>query len=109
MGPDDLTVSSRDFSAKTPPGLDGWSDYSSYREYFILWTKLTSIADENQGPALVGHLSGEAKASAKYVPISDVCAASGMKQLIQHLDQSHPINSANQLGTDLTNLLDYTW
>lgn len=109
MGPEDTLTSVSDFTDKVPPSFDGRSNYASYREDVQLWTKLTSLATAKQGPALVGRLSGEAKASAKSLSIDVICDNDGVEMILKRLDKSYAVDAANQLDSDLAVFLDYSW
>ena len=54
------------FSDKMPPDFDGQRNYALYREDIFLWVNLTSLPATKHGPALVGRMSEEAKATAYY-------------------------------------------
>lgn len=71
--------------------------------------KLTRPELSKQGPALVGRLSGEGKASAKNISVKKICADNGVDRLLKHLDKSYAIDAANQLDDDLERFLYYTW
>ena len=87
MGPEHTPALMGNFSDKIPPNFDGHVDYASYREDVQLWKNLTSLPPNKQGPALVGRLSGEAKASARTLNIPDLCATDGVNLLLGHLDK----------------------
>lgn len=109
MGPEDNSATTGEFTDKIPPSFNGRNNYASYREDVMLWVNLTSLAEEKKGPALVGRLGGEAKASAKTISLENICAADGVERLLKHLDKSYAIDAANQLDADLALFLDYTW
>lgn len=109
MGPDGSQAAVSDFTDKVPPSFAGRSNYASYREDVLLWTKLTSLDSSKQGPALVGRLSGEAKASAKSVPLEKICDTDGVAHILARLDKSYAVDSVNQLDADLASFLDYSW
>lgn len=109
MGPDDQKAPTGDFTDKVPPSFNGRNNYASYREDVLLWVNLTGLATSKQGPALVGRLSEESKASAKYISLKDICSDKGVYMLLNHLVKSYTMDAANQLYADLSGFLDYTW
>lgn len=110
MGPDEsLPMLSGEFTDKIPPSFDGRNNYAAYRDDILLWTKLTTISPERQGPVLVGRLYGEAKVSARTLSIDEICRPDGVEKLIEHLDRSYGIDEANQLDIDLASFLEFCW
>ncbi len=109
MGPEGSVAETGEFSDKVPPSFDGHGDYSAYREDVILWIHLTTLSQKKQGPALVGRLSGEAKASVKTLQIDTICSPEGVPEILEHLDKSYAVDETDKLDTDLATFLDYTW
>lgn len=98
------------FTDKTPPTFDGHTvEYSSYRDDVLLWSRLTTLPDTKQGPAIIGRLVGEPKKSAKSVNIDDICSEKGVEKILERLDKSYAIDATSQLDVDLANFLDYHW
>lgn len=64
MGPEGMAQYGA-FSKELPPAFNGHTSYSVYRQDVELWLLLTTFHATKQGPALIGRLDGEAKASAK--------------------------------------------
>ena len=112
MGPEDTTattVTTGNFSDKIPPNFDGRADQDFYHQDVQLWTNLTSLSKSKCGAALIGRLSGEAKASARTLTIADICTDKGVDLLLTHLDKSFATDPANRLDADLAAFLDFTW
>eukprot|EP00171_Calliarthron_tuberculosum_P023568 IDg23568t1 len=109
MGPEGSPVHSSTFTDKVPPSFDGHSEYSVYRQGVELWTFLTTLDNKKHGPALIGRLSGEAKAAAKTIPIAEITSEGGVTTILQRLDKSYAINKTDQLDADLAIFLDFTW
>lgn len=109
MGPEGSVTGWGDFSDKVPPSFDGHGDYTAYREDVTLWIHLTSLSSKKQGPALVGRLSGEAKASVKTLSIEIICSPEGVLKILEHLDKSYAVDETDKLDTDLAKFLDFTW
>ena len=109
MGPEDTPAHLGTFSDRIPPVFNGRSDYASYHEDALLWVNLTSLPSTKHGPALVGRLSEEAKASARTLSIEELCSEEGVDLLLEHLDKSFAVDPANQLDSDLATFLDFTW
>eukprot|EP00171_Calliarthron_tuberculosum_P023073 IDg23073t1 len=107
MGPEGFASSA--FTDKTPPAFDGHSDFLCYQQDVELWLLLTTVPKKKQGPALIGRLSGEAKSSAKTLPMATIASEDGCKAIITHLEKSYGIDSTNQLDLDLASFLDYCW
>ncbi len=109
MGPEGSVHGSSTFTEKLPPSFDGHSNYSVYRQDVELWLCFTSLDKEKQGPALIGRLSGEAKASAKTLSVAVITGRDGADKILQHLDKSYAIDATDQLDIDLATFLDYSW
>eukprot|EP00171_Calliarthron_tuberculosum_P005577 IDg5577t1 len=109
MGPEGPAVQSSAFTDKVPPSFDGHNNYASYRQDVELWTHLTTLPAEKHGAALIGRLSGEAKAAAKTLSISEITSELGVNKILQHLDKSYAVNKTDQLDLDLASFLDFTW
>ena len=108
MGPEGSpTVSS--FSEKLPPSFDGHSQHSLYRQDVEIWLCLTTLEKNRQGPAIVGRLSGEPKASAKSLGTAIIAAEDGAQKILEKLDKSYSVDETDQLDIDLADFLDFTW
>ncbi len=101
MGPECSIHSSSTFTEKLPPSFDGHSNYSIYRQDAELWLCLTSLDKEKQGHALIGRLSGEAKASAKMFYLAFITGRDGADNILEHLYKSYAIDAADKLDIDL--------
>eukprot|EP00171_Calliarthron_tuberculosum_P009567 IDg9567t1 len=108
MGPEGAVASVSAFADKTPPAYDGHTDYTSYRQDVGLWLHLTSLSATKRGPALIGRLSGEPKASAKTLSIEKIIAEDGVNSILEHLDKSYAIDKTDQLDLDLAGFLDFS-
>ena len=109
MGPESIAVPASSFSERLPPQFDGHSSYSVYRQDVELWLVLTSLDKCKQGPALIGSLSGEAKASAKTLGLSVISSDDGATKILEHLDKSYGVDKVDQLDIDLASFLDFNW
>eukprot|EP00171_Calliarthron_tuberculosum_P022319 IDg22319t1 len=109
MGPEGSTLHITSFADKIPPAFDGHGNYASYRQDVELWTHLTTLDIEKHGAALIGRLSGEAKAAAKTLSIATIASGQGVACILQHLDKSYAVNRTDQLDLDLAAFLDFTW
>lgn len=85
------------FSDKVPPRFDGHGDYAAYRDDVGLWVKLTSLPSDKQGPAIVGHLHGEAKIAAKTLDNARICADGGVDLILERLDKAYAVDNSNRL------------
>lgn len=109
MVPGDSLSSMAEFLDNVPPSFNGRDNYASYHEDVLLLEKLAELASARQGPALVGRLSSEGKASAKYIPLDEIGTKDGVELLLRRLDKSYAIDDINQLDVDFENFLDFTW
>ena len=70
---------------------------------------LTSLEKCKQGPALIGRLSGEAKASAKTLGVRTISSENGANLILEHLDKSYGVDKVDQMDIDLASFLDFSW
>ena len=54
-------------------------------------------------------MSGEAKASAKTLSIENITVDTGIDNILERLDKSYLVDTADQLDLDLSAFLDFTW
>lgn len=109
MGPEDTAALMGKVSNKISPNYNGRSDYLSYRDDVKQWINLTSLPSTKRGPALVGRLSGESKASAGTLVIKDLYDEDGVDLLLVHLDKSFAVDPVNEMNADLATFLDFPW
>ena len=109
MGPEGMVEQTSAFSERLPPCFDEHSSYPVYRQDVELWPVLTSLEKSKQGPALIGRLSGEAKASAKTLSVSAISSVDGAKKVLEHLDKSYGIDKVYQMDINLAAFLDFSW
>ena len=74
-----------------------------------MWLLLTTLESPKQGPALIGRLSGDAKAAAKSLGTDVIGSSLGPQKILEHLDKSYAVDDVDQLGIDLAAFLDYNW
>ncbi len=67
------------------------------------------LMQEKRGPALIGRLSGEAKAAAKSLGNEIIACADGATKIIEHLEKSYGVDAVDQLDIDLAEFFDFTW
>ena len=83
--------------------------YAVYCQDVELWLVLTSLERHKQGSALIGGLSGEAKASAKTLGVGIISTDDGACKILEHLDKSYGVDKVDQMDIDLAAFLDFTW
>lgn len=109
MGPEASYVTAGSYTSSVPPSFDGRSNYSDYRKDVEMWTHLTSMVAKRQGPAVIGRLSGEAKASAMTSSIDDFISDKGVNLIIKLLDKLCAVNVSAQLDLDVEAFFEYYW
>ena len=109
MGPEGIPIPTSSFSERLPPQFDGHTSYAVYRQDVELWLVLTSLEKCKQGPALIGRLAGEAKASAKTLGVSAISSNDGALKILEHLDKSYGVDKVDQMDIDLASFLDFSW
>ena len=108
MGPDGVSAHGA-FSKDIPPAFDGYTSFAAYRQDVEIWLLLTTLDAVKRGPALVGRLGGEAKASAKSLGATKIGATDGATQILDHLQKSYGIDEVDQLDIDLALFFDFHW
>lgn len=109
IAPEAIQSSSFDFSDKIPPLFHWYTDYAAYREEVTLWTNLKSLPANKHGPVIIGRLHEESNTAAKTICANDICEGNGVEHSLGRLDKAYEFDQTNQLGNDLTYLVDYTW
>jgi hypothetical protein len=106
MGPAHVKGS---YTSTRPPtfGDPTNENYPSFRRDVELWLKLTEVAPERQGVALVGTLSGEPKEFAKTLPDELLFSSNSGMNVIKHLDKAYLDSTEMILNTRVSNFLDY--
>ena len=92
MGPEEIASKSSAFSERVPPSLDCHSSHVIYRQDVELWIVLTPLEKCKQVRALIGRLSGEARASAKTLGVKAIAGDDGAKKVLEHLDRSYGVD-----------------
>lgn len=110
IGPEGaITGVQSEFTDKVPPAFSERESYRSHRNNVELWSNLTNLAPEKQGPSLLRRLKGEAKNAAATLPIKKMCSPSGLECMLAQLNKSYAVDESSQLNSELATLLDYTW
>lgn len=81
-----------DNTATTPPVFDGRGDYALYRRLNIICLRITDVAPEHRGSALVSCLHGDPKDLVLALRTIDVCAPGGTLLILLELDQKYALN-----------------
>ena len=108
MGPDGVSAHDA-FSKDILPAFDGYTSFAAYRQDFEIWLLLTILDAIKRGPALVGRLGGEAKASAKSLGATKIGATDGAYQILDHLQKSYVVDEVDQLDIGLALFFDFNW
>jgi hypothetical protein len=106
MGPAHVKGS---YTSTRPPtfGDPTNENYPSFRRDVELWPKLTEVAPEKQGVALVGTLSDEPKEFAKTLPDELLFSSNSGMNVINHLDKAYLDSTEMILNKRVSNFLDY--
>ena len=72
----------------TPPDFDeNKTTWREYKKEVEVWSSLTSLSQEKQGPALWMALKGKAKEAVKEMEISDIKKDDGLTLMMEKLDE----------------------
>ncbi len=93
MVPEGSVHGSRTFTEKHLPSFDGRTSYAVYRLYVEIQLCLTSVEEKKRGPALIGRLSGEAKASAKTQSVAVIAGQDDRETILENLNKSHAVDA----------------
>ena len=72
---------------KAPPLLSSSKSYNDWKKLIELWTDLTTLAKNKQGPALVLSLEGKAQEAALELDSASIAHDDGVRLIIDRLDK----------------------
>ena len=72
---------------KNPPKLEDESEYEMWRKNIEVWVELTELPKEKQALAVHMSLKGRAQAASSQISITDMKKATGVKEILDKLDQ----------------------
>ena len=95
--------------SKDIPSFDAHTSFAAYRQDVELLLLLTTLNEKKKGPALIGRLSGEAKASAKSLGTQAIGGEDGAIKTLDHLEKSYGVDDVDQLRIDLASFFGFQW
>ena len=72
-------------STKVPPQLSNFKNYNDWVRLVNIWTKLTDLEPERQGPTLFMSLSGKALEAILELDDKDISSKDGVKLIVEKL------------------------